>query len=425
MMSFNKKAVYRNFSRPHVPTNEASQYEPSLQAPIRPPTGMQGQSFGHGNRGIGHHEVSPSKPEWYFGKGACDKQKQQLTDQSFIRRPLHSSDSLSNQDHALILPPEVEDLEKPILPSIPESSRIDIRNLSTRDERPHSYPVRGVADPILPTASSSSRFTIQNLGTTDEGLHSHPIRGVAMASPSIDEDTKSENRMTAICETKGDYVLMQGRRPSSDVIAERRRGGVFSLEALEKEFQKFPHPGIWKKNNKGNKDKPIAEPVIPAIRIVAPPEGDVEQVDKTLLSVDQAYKNLHRKSERENRSLKRLIPLAVLVAETESIDINNTQALVEALRSIIDDRQTLAKLVPLAVTISTDQGIDFDFDRLEELEQALDNILDEKQRAVFSAEYNKRAKTRLERRVRELEQKLSSLRRNDEKKDDDEEDYIR
>ncbi|KAI1163682.1 hypothetical protein F5B18DRAFT_671937 [Nemania serpens] len=305
---------------------------------------------------MGHNYERLLRPERLRKKGAG----KQLIDKTGIARPVGSQ----------AVPPSAEELRKLSLLTVPKPPRIDT----------------------------------QNLGTANEGLHSHPT-DTLLETYHSDKEIKKWHRKLVICERDNeDYTLLNGPVPSKDIFGKRRQGNGFRKPDYAEE-------------NVEESVKKATDCTIPAIRLVPPPEGDVEP--SRSLAVDEAYKILFRRSERENRSLRGLIPLAWLLAEAEGIDIHDTAALVEALEGIIKDRQRLLDLLPLAATLCADQGIDPETGTLETLPRVLDRVLKDREAAKFAAGHAKRAKLKLERRVIQLENKLSDFRCGDE------EDYMR
>ncbi|GAW25129.1 hypothetical protein SAMD00023353_0200070 [Rosellinia necatrix] len=331
---------------------------------------------------MGHNFNPSSSSEWPLGRGNGNTRGKQLIDKANIRQPTpgpirqHTGSGFTFS-----------------LPQVPTPPKVDRRNL----------------------------------GSKDDALHSHPVGNRALESPRSDNKIKGKHRKFVICETDDDddCISLKGPDSPTDSVAKRRQGHVFSMKTLEAEFQEFPRPESWKGKETENHTHQTAKHTIPVIKLTPPPEGDIDQVDPSLLTVDKAYKTLLRKAEREARSLKRLVPLAWLTAEAKGIDINNTSALAEALRDIIEDRDRLSNLLPLAVTLCADQGITFDTNAFEALPQALEKVLSDRRRAKFAAEYNKREKQKLERRVNQLENRLSSFYDSKDEGEEEEENYIR
>ncbi|KAI1156688.1 hypothetical protein F4825DRAFT_446163 [Nemania diffusa] len=277
-----------------------------------------------------------------------------------------------------------------------------------------SHPIQNAIEHTLLSAPKSPKIDSQNLGSANEALHSHPTGMWFDNSPQSNKEIKKQHRKLVICERdEDDYVLIRPSRPSTSLLAEPQRGHVFPMEA-EAWFQEFPQF----ENSKTNEERveQIADRTTPTIRITSPPEGDVDQ---TFLSADDALKILLKNSDRENRRLQHLRPLALLIAEHEGIDVRDTTALVTGLQKIIDDRKQLSKLIPLANMLCQDQGINLSAEAFDSLPRALDQILKERRAAKFAAQYNKRAKQSLECRVNRLEAQLSEIRY------DGDEDYIR
>ncbi|KAI1109177.1 hypothetical protein F5Y14DRAFT_456310 [Nemania sp. NC0429] len=256
------------------------------------------------------------------------------------------------------------------------------------------------------TIPKQPRIDKRNLGTANEALHSHPTDRL-LAQHKSNKEIKNWHRKLVIYGDDSDRIMLKAPDLPKDLCGERQReDGCRRPEEAERNFEERVGGTIRQ--------------TIPAIRLVPPPEGDVEPLESRFLAVDGAYKVLYRRSERENRGLSGLRPLAFLLAEAEGIDPRDTAALLEALEGMIEDRQRLRYLLPVAATLCEDQGIDFETEALENLPRALDKVLKERETARSAARHEKRAKQRLERRVLELDNKLSSLRC-----DEEEEDYIR
>jgi hypothetical protein len=233
--------------------------------------------------------------------------------------------------------------------------------------------------------------------------------------------TKARHRKFVIFERDDEQILLKEPKPLPDSSTARRRGRVFSTANMGSSLHQFPNFNTEQANQEGQEAQKPVECGIPTIRLSPPKEGDIQQVQTKTLSVDHAYKILHLESERENRRLRRfkdLQSLAWLISEAEGIELSDTAALAEALRDIIEDRQKLGNLLPLAVTLCEDQGIEFETEAFDALPLALDKVLADRDRAQYVAGHHKRARQRLERRVKQLESELSLL-------DGGEEDYIR
>ncbi|KAJ8129625.1 hypothetical protein O1611_g4006 [Lasiodiplodia mahajangana] len=311
-------------------------------------------------------------------------------------------------------------LEQPTLPP----SRSISRPIKISAPYPISYPVEKLGEPALPAQPKSPRINPQNLGSANEALNSHSVGTwhdtLAEEPVKSNRETKNQHRRFVICERDDDdYILLKGPEPSVDLPVERSQEHAPQTKASNKaEFQEFP-----KFRNSKTSEERVEQPVdrmIPTIELVPPPEGDIDQVlDPRFLSIEGAYRNLLKDSNKEIRRLKRLLPLAWLVAEAEGIDIKNTTALAVTLEEIIADRDRLLRLIPLADMLCKDQGINFDTEAFEALPRALEKALKDRDAARFAAQHNRRAAERLERRIGRLEKELSDLRY------DGEEDYIR
>jgi hypothetical protein len=278
-------------------------------------------------------------------------------------------------------------------------------------------PMQKAFESALFAVPTSPKIDRRNLGSAAEALHSHPTSTWFESSGFLQSNMgiKKQHRKVAICERdEDDYVLIQPSELSTDLLAEHRQGRMLPREArgTSQEFPQFRSSGT---NEKERVEQTVGS-TIPIITLTSPPEGDIDQVDSTFLSVKEAYEILLKRS---NKEIRRLRPLAWLVAETEGINIRNTTALVEALEEIINDREKLSKLLPLAAALCKDQGIDLNAEAFESLPRVLDQVLKERREAKFAALHNKRAKHSLECRVSRLEAQLSELRY------DGDEDYIR
>ncbi|KAI1203893.1 hypothetical protein F5X97DRAFT_317912 [Nemania serpens] len=311
------------------------------------------------------------RPGRLWKKEAGNTQRKQLIDKSGISRPVGVDSSAS----ATLA--SIEELRK-FSPQIPNPPKIDTRNLGTAKEALNSHPIR---------LSGSGRLE-RYVGTLLASPDREPSRS--------EKEIKNYHRKLVIYESD-DEVLLRGPGPSKHLFGERQQGN-----------------GSRKPENaKENVEEGIEETIdctIPTIRLVPPPEGDVEPLGTRFLSVDEAYKTLFQRSKRENRTLRGLLPLAWLLAEAEGIDIHDTAALVEALEGIIEDRQRSSNLLSLASTLCADQDIDFETGAFENLPRALDKVLKDREAAKFAAGHEKRVRQRLERRVIQLENTLSELR---------------
>ncbi|KAI0908899.1 hypothetical protein F4823DRAFT_639579 [Ustulina deusta] len=302
------------------------------------------------------------------------------------------------------------------------ADRASIEQPSPLPGTPHPYLPRPSAN--LDSSPQESRgFTIpkspqidpRNLGSENEALHSHPcLEGLTWDSTQSDKETKAWNRKFVIYgRGDADHIILKGPEHSETLVTERPRSPIFSSKARDATLELFPSPESWETNGEKIVEEP-ADSAIPAIQLNPPAEGDTQKVDTGHLCVNRAYKDLHEKSERENRKLngqlRRLLPLASLLSEAEGIDIEDTQALKEALRDIIEDNRRLTNLWPLAVTLSADQGIELNTDEFGALHHALEKALADVKRAKFAAGHHKRIRKSLECRVRRLENELSSLR---------------
>lgn len=226
---------------------------------------------------MGHNDERLLRPGWLGKKESGKPPRKQLIDKSSITRPVRIQASVSP------VPASVEELRKLSYLAVPKPPKIDTRNL----------------------------------GTANEALHSHPT-GMLLArldrgSSHSDREIKNWHRKLVICERDDDdYILLKGPGPSKGLLGGRQQGNVFRKS----------------ENAEANVEERVKKTIdrtIPAIRLVPPPEEDFEQLGPQSLSVDEAYKVLFRRSERENRGLKGLLPLAWLLAEAEGVDIHDTR----------------------------------------------------------------------------------------------------
>ncbi|KAI1431628.1 hypothetical protein GGR50DRAFT_55669 [Xylaria sp. CBS 124048] len=280
-------------------------------------------------------------------------------------------------------------------------------------------PLRPAEGPSSSSAYEAPIIDPKNLGVPWEALGSHPIKESLSSRSNIQDgqdtkaqdietqDTKAKRRKYIVCEKDADdSIVLINREPpvaTVDRIAERRKGRVFSTKNWQKQLEELSHSASEETNEAGQGAKAPFEGTIPTIELSPPSDdGNPQYVNPGLLSVDDTFKILYRSGKKENRSLKkhlhRLQPLAWLVSEAEGIDINNTAALAEALRDIIEDRQMLMSILPLAVTLCEDQGIDFNSKAFEALPQALDEVLNERDRAKYAVSHHQRVRQLLENR---------------------------
>ncbi|KAI3323568.1 hypothetical protein HD806DRAFT_522711 [Xylariaceae sp. AK1471] len=386
------------YSRPHSSASEISRFQSLPQAPLTAAvgTGVQprdlpkASSYDNGQKAKQNEERSS-----HFGRLLGGKSRaKQLIDKASIGQPMP----------LLPQPPP-----RPARPSIEQGPASFL-----------TYPVVELSRPVLlndglPAKPTSPRIDPRHLGSVDEALHSHPTQGLlenlaGRCLPKSDKSIKSRHRKFVICERDDDeQIFLREPKPSPDLLTERRRGRVFSTVGTEGSLHQFPNPDTWKTNQEDQGAEKLIECGVPTIKLSPPEEGDVQQVEPNNLSVGHAYKILHHDAEREVRRLRRLKglqPLAWLIAEAEGIDPNDTAALAEALRDIIEDRYKLNNLLPLAVTLCVDQGIEFDNKAFQELPQALEKILADRDRAQYVAGHHKRARQKLECRVKQLESEL-------------------
>ncbi|KAJ2988539.1 hypothetical protein NUW58_g3922 [Xylaria curta] len=265
---------------------------------------------------------------------------------------------------------------------------------------------------VPPTVTEALNIDPRNLGQRDEALHSHPPYGwnkqLPEKPPRAGKEINNPNRTFVAYVNEDEDVILEELGHSTDPLLKRRWGHVFS--AKDTRLHQFPDPGSYE----AEKAKQTPDRPIPEIIVTPPSEGHATRVDPSLLSVNNAFETLHLKSSKENRRLKyrlkklsHLVPLAWLLSEAEGIDINDTTALVNGLKLIIEDRQKLAGLVPLAATLCEDQGIDLSTVAFGALPQALDKVLNDAKKAKLAAAHHKRARKSHEARLRRLESELS------------------
>ncbi|KAK5624498.1 hypothetical protein RRF57_000214 [Xylaria bambusicola] len=318
---------------------------------------------------------------------------------------------------------------KPLAPATPVKNKShNVTKYGARITRNPALIDQPVVEWPLPSRPLSSSHALdsppqidsRNLGSAKEALHSHPTRlwveDKARGFTGNDKDTKVQNRKFVICEREYDGHMVIKRPGHPAVAASKSQGAI---------LEQILGLGSGETIEDRTVSKP-GDPAIPTIQITPPSEGSVKTEKTDHICANSAYKDLHRKSEKENRllkrQLKRVVPLAYLVSEAEGIDINNTTALKEKLEWIIEDSRMLEKLLPLITTLCDDQRIELNIKTLEILPRALQHVLSdakETKRARFVAGHHKRARQALESRVRRLESEISRLRYTGE------EDYIR
>ncbi|KAI1131287.1 hypothetical protein F5Y10DRAFT_262255 [Nemania abortiva] len=310
---------------------------------------------------------------------------------------------------------------QPLLPPSRPTSRPISRPIKISPPTLITYPIENRPRESTSLIAKSPMINTQNLGSVSEALHSSPTHvwpdSRAIEPPRSSKETKRQNRKFVICERDdNDYVIIKGPTPPTDLPVESQEERTPPTH----EFQEFPSFRSSEADEEEG-DEQTVDPTIPIIRVIPPPEGDVNQIeDEERLSVEVAYKSLLKKCNGEIRMLRKLLPLAFIVSETEGIKLDKTEKLAEALQEIIDDRRRLAKLLPLAAILCKDQGINLDPKAFKSFPRALNQVFKDRDDARFEAQYNKREKERLERRVNRLEKELADLRH-----DGDEEDYIR
>ncbi|GAW19981.1 hypothetical protein ANO14919_094750 [Xylariales sp. No.14919] len=355
------------------------------RVPVTPAVGPQGQpqrscdTISQSNREESKYkdECSHPKPERHMGKGT-------LTDKTSIGQSLYSGPPRTPARLSLTSFPEY---------LAPKPTREMFNSLQ------------------IGTHNLSSENQVLRSNSTPSSLES-----VAESPPQSDKVIKAQNRKFAIYErVDSRSILLRGPEPLKDLLARHPQGQIISTQAWRATLERLPSSDT-RETNKESKIEEIGDYAIPVIRLTPPPEGDVQQVDLWRLSTNDAYKSLYEKSERENRTLKRILPLVWLTAEAEGLDTYDAVTLEYTLRGIIEDRQ---RLLPLAAILCADQGIEFDTEAFEALPSALEKILKDAERAKFAAGHHKRARKQLESRMGRLENELLRFR------NDVDEDYVR
>jgi len=280
------------------------------------------------------------------------------------------------------------------------------------------YPVEGVRPPVPPKDILANKLSppaidTRNLGTAHETFHSNPPLGnLSIESSRYTRSRKSRNRKFVILERDEDeQVIIREPALLTDSVAGRRQGIIFPKEAPENHIHELLSPEVMEVNHIDQGVNSVDRQSVPAVVISPPEEGNIPQTEPDRLSVDYAYKILHRKAEKEVHKYARLLPLARLVSKTEKININDTTALAEALRKIVNERRELMDLLPLASMLCQEDGTKLDRGAFKALPEVLQKVLSERDRAQYVASHHKRAREILEARVSELERKLRSRRR--------------
>jgi hypothetical protein len=287
-----------------------------------------------------------------------------------------------------------------------------------RGSRPLApYPAEGLRPPVPPKdvpANKLDPLTMdkRNLGTAHETFHSNPPLGHLSTESSRDtRSRKSRNRKFVVLERDADdQVIMREPALLTEPVAGRRQDIVFPKGAPESHIHELLSPEAMETNHISQSVKSVDRQSVPALVLSPPEEGNIRQVDPDRLSINYAYKVLHRKAEREVHKYARLMPLAQLVSEAENININDTAALAEALRKVVDERRELMDLLPLASMLCRESGVKFDKGAFKALPEALKKVLSDRDRAQYVASHHKRAREILEARVSELEHMLRSRR---------------
>ncbi|KAI5861665.1 hypothetical protein GGS23DRAFT_611798 [Durotheca rogersii] len=325
-------------------------------------------------------------------------------------------------------------ISEPLLISAPRSIGVQSSPQATPDA---GEPRSRSRDSGSVTGDSVRR---ENLGASREALGSHPV-----PKRSRDMKGRAPARHT-IPPTAGngrDRPNLGSTEPvmTKDDVHERRKGRIFSGGEIADALHEFPDPEAWPSQDKDAHDSGFWEdagfgdddtsrnnevtivaydPAIehsnaPMLTIttvgddenaVSPAGGN--SISRGRLVVDDCYERLWAAQQKETRRLRRLLPLADLVAGAEDVGPNGDPGeLEEALRTIIDDREALLSLMPLAQALADDQRIDID--DLEALPLALDRVLEERNSARSAANHHKRMTRALEARVAELEREMDRL----------------
>ncbi|TGJ85973.1 hypothetical protein E0Z10_g2808 [Xylaria hypoxylon] len=350
----------------NTPTSSISRYQSSPPVPVTPVVGTWGQPRGF------HNTISQSnrKELKYKDEHACSTSKRPMEQETSSAGDQHLTDKISiGQPLPLSGRPPPEPMRTPS-----RLSFISFPQYTAQESR---------------AMSNSPQINPHNLDLAHEALHSHPGSPQHPGSPRSHKAIKAQNRKFAIY---GDQF--------------------FSAKTPGVMLEQFPGSDSCETNGGEQSVVKAVDSAIPIIRLIPPPEGNVQQIDKwrRRLSTSDAYKSLHGKSERENRMLRRLLPLAWLTAEAEGTETNDASVLVEALKDIIEDRKRLTDLLPLAAALCAEQGIKFNTDAFETLPRTLDKVLADVKRAKYAAGHHKRARKELERRVSQLESELSRCR---------------
>ncbi|KAI5923651.1 hypothetical protein F4810DRAFT_720230 [Camillea tinctor] len=317
---------------------------------------------------------------------------------------------------------------------------------------PIHYPQQ--PSPVKPPTIHSDR-----LGQRHDALRSHPVtprleitsdRPPVLRSSSLSAIKQQNRRAVIYPHEEESNKMLREPQLSAGLMAEKRRGRVYTPDDLHK----FTDTTSWQKNADKNdeqvsekehdqeyvsdeetdkedevdvevegeeEDSDVRDSSVPTINIVEPED---ELPDQTYLKVDHAWKHLYNNERKRVRSLECLVPLAKMIAASEKIESKDVRELYDGLDTIIKDREQLFKLWPLVKSLAKDQDIDvLDF---ESMGPALESVFADRDKAKHMVNVHKRARSQLERRVKELEEENASLRANYYGEEDgEEEDYIR
>ncbi|KAI2472366.1 hypothetical protein F4781DRAFT_428336 [Annulohypoxylon bovei var. microspora] len=291
----------------------------------------------------------------------------------------------------------------------------------------------------------------QNLGNTREALRSHPVtprsdtrnkdissqQGLKYSDNSRDSRVaRSEAVRSQRTPVEPQPAIDVKAKRMAEIKADRRKGRIF-LDGTN--LYEFPNPENWQGGDDNGDDGHIWEDAgfndpytpatndrpVPEITVTQPTDDEEEstqseEIPQRLLAVEDCYKVLWQGQKKEIRglreSLRYLVPLAWLIAESEGVDLNDMVALEGALKTIIADREKLFDLFPLAQVLADDQKVDID--DFTALPRALKNVMSDRDSAKRMSDYHRMVRQRLEGRIAQLEKG-----RNDDT--DDDEEYMR
>lgn len=332
------------------------------------------------------------------------------------------------------------------------------------------------ANPVEP------RIDRGNLGSANDALHSHPIEVILEGQieafgPDREMDIKTRHRKFKIYNSSndedvsiGDTMPLRGLPASSDLLPERRRSRTYSKAGSERKQYTIFGPDAWDVVQETRRDGNNPDSKIPTIQL-PPPEDEGEKKKKKKkqeihlkplalmiaetegidindfaslaeklreilddrkrlenilplanticeaqgINVNDSASLAEKLKEilEDRKRLEDVMPLANIattICETEGIEVNDFASLAEKLREILDDRKRLEDVLPLANTICEAQGINLNIESLPEaLGRAFQDVVDERDRALFVAGYHKKVRRTLESRIYQLEKRLSLL----------------